>query len=183
MRRPSPALIEATLERGVLWYVLYTKPQCERMVVDQLDALAIETFMPLRAPQRYARSNAGAQPRPVFARYVFAAPPVDRPTSQLWNLRGEIGVLGSGNAALTVPVPVMIELFQRVDADGYMSIPRLKLGDPVIVRREPFAELCGLLTRIGGREALVWVEQLGATLRVPADAVEAAPFEMRRKSG
>jgi Transcription termination factor nusG len=173
MGRPSPALIEATLERGVLWHVIYTKPQCERMVVEQLDARAIETFMPLRHPRRNSRIYAGWQPRPVFARYVFAAHPVDRHISELWNLRGEIIVLG-GDLPLFVPAKVMIELFQRIDSNGYMSIPHLKPGDPVIVRREPFAELCGLLTRIGGKEALVWIQQMGAMVRVPADAIKAA---------
>lgn len=179
MRRPSPELIEATLAKAVLWHVIYTRPACERMVVEQLDAKAIESFLPLRRPVR-RRVLIDPLPRPVFARYVFAAQRADHAVRDLWNLRGEIAVLGVDNP-LAVPGKVMVELFQRTDADGFMDLPGLRRGDPVTIRRDPFAGFLGQIRRAGGKEALVWVDQIGATLRLPIDAIEPV-YEIRKEA-
>lgn len=179
MRRPSSELIEATLGQAVLWHVIYTKPSCERMVVEQLDAKAIETFLPLSRPMRFRRLI-DPTPKPIFARYVFAAQRVGRAARDLWNLRGEITVLGA-EYPFAVPGKVMLELFQRVDAQGFIDLPRLKLGDAVTIRRDPFSGLLGQIRRIGGKEAVIWVDQVGATLRLPIEAVEPV-YALRRRA-
>lgn len=177
LQAPTPELIEATLAEAVVWHVIHSKPQKEFVIADQLAERGVQHFVPVRQPDRWMRDP---RPRPVFSRYVFAAPQREAHRSVLFSMIGEHSVVAAAGELLTVPGKVMVELFNRVESSGFMRLPGLRVGDEVTIRRDPFAGLIGELTQIGGREVKVWVAALSATIRLPLQAIELAPRRAAR---
>src|SRR5688572_25735780 len=53
------------------WYAIYTKPRCEKKVVEALTRKKIENYCPLNRVERYWSGNKKLMYEPLFPSYIF----------------------------------------------------------------------------------------------------------------
>ena len=96
------------------WYVLYTKPRCERVVSERLRSKGFETYLPAVAVNR---SGDTTTTRPFFPRYLFVRldPNTDALSSVRWT-RGLKHVVRFGEKPAVVPDEVIALIRDRLAA-------------------------------------------------------------------
>lgn len=116
------------------WYLVYTKPQQERVACENLDRQKFETYLPLlsrnvrRGRQFYQRVE------PMFPRYLFIR--LSAGSDDWGPIRSTIGVarlVKFGNHAARVPENLISWLRQFEGEDGVHELPdqEPQAGDPV----------------------------------------------------
>lgn len=120
------------------WYVMHSKPQKEKWLYDQLDALQIEAYYPS------VRMKTGAQrSKPYFPGYLFVN--VDLKVTGISLLQwipGSLGLVCFGGEPACVPDGLLQRIRHRVDQINQAEdrlFQTLKLGDEVMIQSGPFA--------------------------------------------
>ena len=138
------------------WYALFTKPRCERLVSQRLQARGFETYLP-------ALTLVGARgrryERPFFPRHLFVRldPGTDGLSSVQWT-PGLTHVVRFGERPAVVPDEVVALIQERLAEmdDGGQRFDRLttkqpardsRRGDRVRIRSGPFADLEAVFER------------------------------------
>lgn len=158
------------------WHVLFTKPRHEWRVADALDARGLEVYVP---SFWYHGKRGTLLEQPFFPRYMFAR--LDWEETGLRGIQWTPGltrVVAFDGQPAWLPDPNVDYLRRRlgnVDGDDFL---RLKPGEPVRVKRGPFAELEAVFDSHlnGERRVAVLLRILGRHTRVilGADDVERA---------
>jgi transcription antitermination factor NusG len=120
------------------WYVMHSKPQKEKWLHDQLDALEIEAYCPS------VRTRSGAnKSKPYFPGYLFVNVDLQLTgISLLQWIPGSLGLVSFGGEPAWVPEGLLQRIRHRVDEinraeDSLFEI--LKPGDQVMIHSGPFA--------------------------------------------
>ena len=120
------------------WYVMHSKPQKEKWLYDQLDALQIEAYCPsVRAKNGVHKS------KPYFPGYLFLNVDLQLTgISLLQWIPGSLGLVSFGGEPASVPDGLLQRIRHRVDEinnteDRLFEI--LKPGDQVVIHSGPFA--------------------------------------------
>lgn len=122
------------------WYVMYTKPNKEPMVNEQLQAKGIETYFPFLQVDRGHRR--GIRQEPLFPHYVFFR--ADLQTNEANGLRtlpGMRTIVQSEDEPLAVPEPVIDALRKRLQPDSEKVYNRAELfhaGQELLVQGGAF---------------------------------------------
>jgi transcriptional antiterminator RfaH len=120
------------------WYVMHSKPQKEKWLYDQLDALQIEAYCPS------VRTKIGAQrSKPYFPGYLFVNVDLELTgISLLQWIPGSLGLVCFGGEPACVPDGLLQKIRHRVDQLNKAEnsfFQTLKSGDEVIIHSGPFA--------------------------------------------
>ena len=120
------------------WYVMHSKPQKEKWLYDQLDALQIEVYYP-----SVRTKNGAHKSKPYFPGYLFVNVDLQLTgTSSLQWIPGSLGLVSFGGEPACVPDGLLQRIRYRVDEinraeDSLFDI--LKPGDQVMIHSGPFA--------------------------------------------
>jgi hypothetical protein len=109
------------------WQLLYTKPRAERWVELNLRRQDFLTLLPL------VRARAGFQP--LFPRYVFVGITADLSSRPLAGTRGVQYVVHFGTQPARVPIPIVTEIRDRMDAHGVVALEQADPQDPLFARQ------------------------------------------------
>jgi transcription antitermination factor NusG len=133
------------------WYVLWTRSNCEQLVLDQLVAKGFDVFLPTL--QIWARGRGGRQVPctvPMFRGYLFLHHALDRWSDlELRKARGVVAILGERwDRRARVP-RAEIEAIRTLVGTGQPAFPHpyLEAGQRVRITRGPLADVEGLLVR------------------------------------
>lgn len=158
------------------WYALYTKPQQETLVAEQLRRHGLETF----APQYVERRRDRTQVHALFPGYLFVRADLELiGLSVLQWTPGLRGVVSFGGVPARVPEAAIVLVrrqVERLNLLGGMPKPRFQPGERVRLKEGPLAGLEAVFEGPAGpaERVRILVRFLGQANRavVPADLLE-----------
>jgi transcriptional antiterminator RfaH len=119
---------EITVDSGLCWVLLYTKPHAESWAEINLRRQGYATLLPrVRARTSFA---------PLFPRYLFAGYRLDQRIAPLRNTRGIQSIVHCGDQPARVPPEVIEEVRGRMDAHGVVALDVAAPRDPLFARAE-----------------------------------------------
>jgi transcription elongation factor/antiterminator RfaH len=165
-------------EAGARWFVICSRPHCEKRAVAHLRNQHFECFLPLHDKTvRHARQFRTVQ-APLFPRYLFIRLDLER---DRWrSVAGTIGVshlIMEGDRPKPVSGGVVGELLALANRSGLVPVaPRLEVGGAVRLVTGPFAGLVGeLLALDDDGRVRVLMNILGIGTVVRAERVGLVP--------
>lgn len=156
------------------WYLVYSKPQQERLALENLERQGYPSYLPLIRNRRRRKGRYVAIVEPMFPRYLFVH--LSDETDNWGPIRSTIGVANLvrfGQRAARVP-DSLIETIRGRDEDGIQTLapPELKPGDQVRIVEGVMAGYEAIFQARTGKERVVLLLQLAEdrTARVQASA-------------
>ena len=132
---------------GRQWYALYTCPNHEKRIAAELEARAVESFLPLYRSVRRWKDRRVSLELPLFPGYVFVCLAL-RDRLPVVQVPGVVRLVGFGGVPAALPegqVAVLrASLDRRLHAEPH---PFLAVGHRVRITRGPLAGLEGVLRR------------------------------------
>jgi len=132
------------------WYAVWTRSNCERLVVEQLAAKAFSPFLPEMAVRARREGKSRLTQVPIFPGYLFVRHAMDKASYvEILKARGVVRILDGGWSRLT-PIPAdEVDAVQRLVASGVPLFPHayFQQGDRVRVVEGPLVGLEGLFVR------------------------------------
>ena len=160
------------------WYLIYTKPQQERVALDNLQRQGYEAYLPLIRNRKRRHSRYVQVVEAMFPRYLFVH--LSDETDNWAPIRSTIGVsnlVRFGMHAARVPGDLIELLEARADADGVHALhtrePRP--GDRVHIVDGVLAGLDAIFEARTGRErvlVLLEIADRSARVQVESDHIE-----------
>ena len=149
------------------WYVLYTAARAEKQVKERIDALGVECWLPLHRTPRVWSDRVKMVDIPLFSSYVFV-----RCTDPV--LRDLIRVYGVSRIVYYNGKPAVV---RQTEVDAIKEFLEMASEHPLIAGDE-VEILCGAMKSVSGKvkkikksHALLFLEQLGATVCVRLEDV------------
>jgi transcriptional antiterminator RfaH len=165
------------LAQGSRWYLVHTRPNCERKAELNLGAQEFETFLPqVERTIRHARRFTSVR-RPLFPRYLFVR--LDIARDRWLSVNGTIGVsrlFTQEGRPVAVPVGIVETLLVHSDA-GLTRLDRsLAEGQRVRILSGPMVDFTARVLRLDERRRVdVLLEIMGAEVSVSVDRRALAP--------
>ena len=165
------------LTQGARWYLVHTRPNCERKAELNLKAQGLKTFLPqIEKTIRHARRLATVR-RPLFARYLFVSLDISRDT---WSpINSTIGVsrlVAQEGRPVAVPFGIVEALLAHSDAGLTRLDHSLANGQRVRILSGPLADFTATIMRLDARRRVdVLLEVMGSAVSVSLDRSTLAP--------
>ena len=120
--------------RELAWYLIYTKPQQERLARENLERQGYTVYLPMLSKNIRRGRRFHARISPLFPRYLFIR--LSHRSDDWGPIRSTTGVVHLvkfGEQAVSVPSSLIEAIQSREDADGIYAVPQkpLKKGDTV----------------------------------------------------
>jgi transcriptional antiterminator RfaH len=130
------------------WYLVHTKAQLERSVLERLNASGMSALLPLLKRRVHRRDRLVSSVGPLFPCYLFVLPRDPQDQNAIDFLPGVRGLVRFGSEPSPVPSSIIEELQQRCAA-GPVELPSrpLKAGGSVRVTYGPFRNFEGIFER------------------------------------
>ncbi len=159
------------------WYALYTRPRFEKRVDQELQELAIETFLPVRTVMKTWSDRRKLVSEPLFPSYIFVYVN-SREQGFVYQPRGIVRLVSFNGHPARIPEE-QIEAVRRVLASGYSPVahPYIAKGDPIEVVSGPLVGLRGFVVDYRGRNHFVIsIEGISQSMLVNIDAADLKPI-------
>ncbi len=162
------------------WYLLYSKPQRERLALENLERQGYPSYLPLIQNRKRRKGRYVSVIEPMFPRYLFVH--LSDETDNWGPIRSTIGVANLvrfGMQAARVP-DSLIEIMNAREQDGVQALapPDFKPGDQVRIVEGVMAGYEALFQARTGKERVVLLLQLAqdrtARIQVSANDIEPA---------
>ena len=165
------------------WYLIYSKPQQERLALENLERQGYPSYLPLIRNRRRRKSRYVSVVEAMFPRYLFVN--LSDETDNWGPIRSTIGVANMvrfGMQAARVP-DNLIEMMQLRDEEGVQKLApaELKRGDQVRIVEGVMSGYEAIFQARTGRERVVLLLQLAQdrTARVEVSAHDIEPASRR----
>jgi transcriptional antiterminator RfaH len=162
------------------WYLIYSKPQQERLALENLERQGYPSYLPMFRHRRRRKGRYVSIIEPMFPRYLFVH--LSDETDNWGPIRSTIGVANLvrfGMRAARVP-DSLIDTMQERDEDGVqmLATPELKPGDQVRIVEGVMAGYEAIFQAKTSKERVVLLLQLAqdrtARIQVSAHDIELA---------
>ena len=162
------------------WYLLYSKPQRERLALENLERQGYPSYLPLIQNRKRRKGRYVSVIEPMFPRYLFVH--LSDETDNWGPIRSTIGVANLvrfGMQAARVP-DSLIEIMNAREQDGVQTLAPsdFKPGDQVRIVEGVMAGYEALFQARTGKERVVLLLQLAqdrtARIQVSANDIEPA---------
>jgi transcriptional antiterminator RfaH len=169
--------IKTELAHVSRWYLVHTRPNCERKAELNLRAQGFEAFLPqVNKTIRHARRFASVR-RPLFQSYLFIRLDIDR--DRWLSVNGTFGVsrlFTQEGRPVAVPSGIVETLLAHSEA-GLTRLDRsLVEGQRVRVLSGPLTDFTATVLRLDARRRVdVLLEIMGAAVSVSVDRRALAP--------
>ena len=149
MNSSGPIVKWSNLWGEINWFALHAKPRRENFAVTNVNALSVETMLPLVKVERLVRGAARMAAKPLFSGYFFARFCPENSFELVKHSRGVLHVVSSGRIPIPVPDNVVREIQDRVQEDGFIRIRSQGLapGTRVTIQTGPFEGMMGRVER------------------------------------
>ena len=162
------------------WYLVYSKPQQERLALENLKRQGYASYLPLITNRKRRNGRYASIIEPMFPRYLFVN--LSDETDNWGPIRSTIGVANLvrfGMKAARVP-DNLIEVMREREVDGVQTLtpPDFKPGDKVRIVEGVMAGYEAIFQARTGKERVVLLLQLAedrtARIQVSAHDIESA---------
>ena len=162
------------------WYLVYSKPQQERVALENLERQGYPSYLPLIRNRKRRSGRYVSLIEPMFPRYLFVH--LSDETDNWSPIRSTIGVANLvrfGMRAAQVP-DFLIETMREREVDGVQALacPELKPGDHVRIVDGVLAGYEAIFQAKTGKERVVLLLQLAqdgtARIQISANDIEPA---------
>jgi transcription antitermination factor NusG len=145
----------ASSSDALRWYALYTYPRHEKVVVDQLAAKQLDSFLPtLKSVREWVDRRVSIE-TPLFPTYVFARMCL-KDRARALSIRSVIRILSFNGIPAPVDEAEMEAVRLCIDREARLTRhPFLAVGERVRVRRGLFQGLEGIVVRCSNSCKLV----------------------------
>lgn len=162
------------------WYVVYTRPQQEKIAVSHLARQQFETYFPLLKEQKRIKRKWQEVIVPLFPRYLFIKLKLETDNvAPIRSTRGVIGLVRFGTTPQPLPNGFVEHLHQYVDVDSGCHLSTKSLFTPggfVKILEGPFAGCTGVYQKAAGKDrALLLLEFLGRSNHITMDYNQISP--------
>lgn len=143
------------------WFVLYTKPQQELKVLEQLKKINIEAYCPTIDEVRQWSDRKKIVTVPLIKSYVFVKIDIKH-RQDVFNVSGVVRYLfWLGKPAIVYDKE--IEVLKKSLKNPYTSIKLdcLKTGNRMLITSGPFMDNEGTIVKLGSKYVTIEMEQLG----------------------
>ncbi len=165
------------------WYLIYSKPQRERLALENLERQGYPSYLPLIRNRRRRKGRYASIIEPMFPRYLFVH--LSDETDNWGPIRSTIGVANMvrfGMQAARVP-DSLIEMMQERDEEGVQTLTPAELepGDQVRIVEGVMAGYEAIFQARTSKERVVLLLQLAQdrTARVQVSAHDIEPASRR----
>ena len=167
------------------WYLVYSKPQQERLALENLERQGYQSYLPLIRNRRRRMGRYVALVEPMFPRYLFVH--LSDQTDNWGPIRSTIGVANLvrfGMKAAQVPADLIELLRAREDGEGIQTLPmpEFKAGDRVRIVEGVMAGYEAIFQAKTGRERVLILLDIAdklARVEVGADDIEPVQGDWR----
>ncbi len=138
------------------WYALYTRPRAEKLVLNRLVEVGIETYLPLQKTYRTWSDRKKLVERPLLSSYIFVkTKPKYFP--MVYKTNGVVKFVTFEGQPASIPQKQIDILRLLIDSDAEIEISSEKFapGDNVEVVSGSLIGLTGELINIGGHNRVV----------------------------
>jgi len=149
------------------WYALNVRPRHEKAVADQLQAKALESYLPLYRARRRWTDRTKTIDLPLFSRYVFCRFNFEARLKVI-SVSSIVSIVGFGGKPCPIP-DHEIETIQSIVGSGLpvSPWPFLRIGQRVRVTQGALEGLEGILARQkSGYRVIVNMEMLNRAVAV-----------------
>ena len=149
------------------WYALTVRPRHEKAVADQLQAKALESYLPLYRARRRWTDRTKTIDLPLFSRYVFCRFNFEARLKVI-SVSSIVSIVGFGGKPCPIP-DHEIETIQSIVGSGLpvSPWPFLRIGQRVRVTQGALEGLEGILARKkSGYRVIVNMEMLNRAVAV-----------------
>ena len=124
------------------WFLVYTKPQKERIALEQLQRQDYRSYLPLHKISRRIRGKRHCVEEPLFPRYLFVN--LNTETDNWSPIRSTIGVshlvrFGLLTAKVSGDFVEFLQAKEQARLRAVERVERFKKGDAVRIMQGPFA--------------------------------------------
>jgi transcription antitermination factor NusG len=157
------------------WFAAYTTPRHEKAVVRQLDARALESFLPLYSSvRRRANGCKVTVEQPLFPNYVFVNI-ARRDSVKVLQVPGVLSLVSAGREPASLPTDEIESLRAGLPLRCFEPHAYLVVGEKVRVTTGSFAGMVGVLLRKKNQFRVVLTLELirqSVAVEVGADEIE-----------
>lgn len=162
------------------WYLIYSKPQQERLALANLERQHYRTYLPLIRARRRRSGRYVKVVEPMFPRYLFVR--LNDQTDNWGPIRSTIGVgnmVRFGGVAARVPDDLVLTLQARDDESGIQQLPVAEPGpgDRVRICDGPMAGYEGIFECGTSKQRVLVLLDLASrctSVQLPRDQIELA---------
>jgi len=152
------------------WHLIYTKPQQEKVALDNLTRQNYQCYLPLINKEKILRGKKILSKEPMFPRYLFVR--LSNDGQQNWSpIRFTIGVshlVNFGGMAVSLDDETMDNLQQEIDNTLLMKV--FSIGDKVEILRGPFKGMEAIFYAYKGEErAMLFLDFMAKNLTAKFD--------------
>jgi len=180
MREDGTAEGELAVGQRRRWHVLWTRSNCERLVLDQLEARGFHTFLPTVEMWSRRGGTRRVSTMPLFPGYLFLHEALDKGRHvEARKARGLVKILGEGWDRPAVVPDHEIDAIRTVVAARVpvMPHPYQREGARARIAHGPLAGVEGVLLRVPPDKGLLVlsVELLRRSVAVEVDCTQVVP--------
>ncbi len=153
------------------WYALYTKSRAEKKVYEQLTAMGIETYLPLKKTLRQWSDRKKWVETPVISSYIFIRIPKDD-YKKVFEVTGVVAYVSYKGQACVIPDADMAAMKRTVEnqLDFSVETGQIEKGQQITVTSGPLEGIQGEVLDVqGSKKIILRIHQIGYTLVVNLD--------------
>ena len=162
------------------WYLIYSKPQQERVALENLSRQYYRAYLPLIRVRRRSRGRRRALVEPMFPRYLFVfLSDVGENWGPIRSTRGVARMIRFGAKPAIVPPGLIEALRGGEDEHGVQNLPEpvYREGDRVLISDGPMAGYEAIFAANSGKERVLLLLDIAgkaASVQVGSDQIELA---------
>lgn len=158
------------------WYALYTCPRHEKMVLQQLNSKAIESYLPLYQSLRRWNDRKALIDFPLFPGYLFVRIPLSARLRVL-TVHGVVRIVSFNGKPASLSDEEIRSLKASVDLHAAQPCPYLAEGKKVRIASGPLRGLEGVVVRRKSKlRAVVSIHSIMQSYSVELDVADAQPI-------
>ena len=161
------------------WYLIYTKPQQEKVALDNLERQHYRAYLPMVRVRRRVRGRRRLLLEPLFPRYLFVRlSDVNEDWGPVRSTKGVSRMVRFGAKPAVVPSNLIAFFKDNEDESGVQDLPEPSYakGDRVVISDGPMAGYEAIFAAITGKErVLVLLDIAGIEAKVQMDIEQIEP--------
>ncbi|MBS2211042.1 UpxY family transcription antiterminator [Carboxylicivirga mesophila] len=154
------------------WYALYTKSRAEKKVFEQLTAMGIETYLPLKKTLRQWSDRKKWVEMPVISSYIFIKIP-KTDYQKVFDVNGIVAYVSYKGKACIIPENDILAMKRAIENQMEFSVEsgQIEKGQQITVTSGPLEGIKGEVIEIqGAKKIILRINQIGYTLVVNLDS-------------